>query len=154
MLAIRLDQFLGRNLDAEIDDVVAVVGQDDLDQVLADVVDVALDRREHDFALADGLGLVHVRFEMRDRGLHRLGRLQHLGDDHLVGVEQPPDLVHPLHQRAVDDFERAARSSSASSRSSVRPSLRTLEDVEREAFVERQRACAARRVGLLLRSRK
>ena len=37
-----------RLLDAEVDDGVAVVGQDDVDQVLADVVHVALDRGEHD----------------------------------------------------------------------------------------------------------
>ncbi len=40
-----------RLLDAEVDHPVAVVGQDDVDQVLADVVDVALDRGEHDRAL-------------------------------------------------------------------------------------------------------
>ena len=31
----------------EIEDLVAIVGQDDIDQVLADVVDVALDGSEH-----------------------------------------------------------------------------------------------------------
>ena len=41
-----------RLLDAEVDDGVAVVGQDDVDEVLADVVDVALDGGEHDGALA------------------------------------------------------------------------------------------------------
>ena len=61
-------------------------------------------------ALAPTLSaLLHVRLEVRDRGLHRLGDLQHLGDDHLVGVEQAADLVHAGHQRAVDDLERRAR---------------------------------------------
>ena len=41
-----------RLLDAEVDDVVAVVGQDDVDEVLADVVDVAADGGQHDGALA------------------------------------------------------------------------------------------------------
>ena len=41
-----------RLLDADVDDLVAVVGQDDVDEVLADVVHVALDRRQHDAALA------------------------------------------------------------------------------------------------------
>ena len=41
-----------RLLDAEVDDVVAVVGQDDVDEVLADVVDVAADGGQHDRALA------------------------------------------------------------------------------------------------------
>ena len=47
-----LDDRRDRLLDAEVDDVVAVVGQDDVDQVLADVVHVALDRGQHDRALA------------------------------------------------------------------------------------------------------
>ena len=41
------------------------------------------------------LGLLHERFEIGDRGLHRLGALQHLGDDELVVVEEPADFVHP-----------------------------------------------------------
>ena len=45
-----LNELVGRNLDSEIDDLVAVVAEDDLDQVLADIVDVAFDRGEQDFA--------------------------------------------------------------------------------------------------------
>ena len=40
-----------RHLDAEIDHPIAVIGQDDVDQVLADVVHVALHRGQHDGAL-------------------------------------------------------------------------------------------------------
>ena len=43
---------------------------------------------------------------MRHGGLHRLRRLEDLGHDELVVVEQPSDLVHAPHQRAVDDVER------------------------------------------------
>ena len=73
-----------------------------------------------------------------DGRLHRLGRLQHLGDDHLVGAEQAADLVHAGHQRAVDDLAAAGASRSASSRSANKPVLRALEDVARQALVERQ----------------
>ena len=65
-----------RLLDAQVDHGVAVVGQDDVHEVLADVVHVALDRGEHDRALALPLGLLHVRLEVRDRRLHHLGRLR------------------------------------------------------------------------------
>ena len=138
VLAERLDQFLGRNLDAEIDDAVAVVAENDLDQVLADVVNVALDGRENNLALGRALGLLHVRFEVRDRGLHRLGRLQNFGDDHLVGVEQAPDFVHALHQRAVDDFERAA-GGQRFVEVVDEAVLGTLEDVAGQSIVERHR---------------
>src|SRR3712207_8819720 len=42
----RLEDGVDRLLDADVDHVVAVVGQDDVHEVLADVVDVALDRRQ------------------------------------------------------------------------------------------------------------
>ena len=47
-----LDHLGDRDLDAEVVHLVAVVGEDDVDQVLADVVHVALDRGQHDAALA------------------------------------------------------------------------------------------------------
>ena len=53
-------------LDAEVVDGVAVVGEDDVDEVLADVVDVALDGREDDLALGLAVDLFHVRFEVGD----------------------------------------------------------------------------------------
>jgi hypothetical protein len=38
------------HLDADVVNLIAVVGEDDVDQVLADVVHVALDRGQHDAA--------------------------------------------------------------------------------------------------------
>jgi hypothetical protein len=68
---------------------VAVVGEDDVDQVLADVVHIALNRGEHDRALAAaGIDLGHVRLEVRDRHLHHLGALQHERQLHLPAAEQ------------------------------------------------------------------
>ena len=40
----------GRHHDAEVDDLVIVAGEDHADDVLADVVDVALDGRHQDLA--------------------------------------------------------------------------------------------------------
>ena len=106
MGVVRSDQLLRRHLDPEVDDPVPVVRQDDLDEVLADVVHVALHGGEHDRAPGRRLGLLHEPLEVRDRGLHRLRGLEHLGDDELVVVEEPADLVHAAHERAVDDVER------------------------------------------------
>ena len=50
VVAIRGDELFGRHLDPEVDHPVAVVGEDDLDQVLADVVHVALHGGQHDRA--------------------------------------------------------------------------------------------------------
>ena len=57
-LARRLQDLRRRHHDAEVDDLVIVAGQHDADDVLADVVDVALDRRHQD--LAGGLALAIV----------------------------------------------------------------------------------------------
>ena len=63
---------------------IAVVGENDLDQVLADVVNVALHGSQHDLAARRGVGLLHELFQMIDRGLHGFGRLQHFGHDQFV----------------------------------------------------------------------
>src|SRR6266446_102667 len=144
MLAERANEFLGRYLDAEVYDPVTVVAEDNFDQVFADIVHVTLDGRENYFPASRRLGLLHVRFEMSDRGLHRLRRLQHFGDDHLVRVEQPPDLVHPLHQRPIDDFECASRGQRFVEvfEETV---LGAFENVARKAIVERHRLAILRR---------
>ena len=49
--AARLEDFLGRHHDAEVDDLVVVACEDDADDVLADVVHVAFDGGEDDLSL-------------------------------------------------------------------------------------------------------
>ena len=46
-----VEDLVGRHHDAEIDHLVVVAAEHDADDVLADVVDVALDRRQQDLAL-------------------------------------------------------------------------------------------------------
>ena len=46
-----VNDHLGRNVLAEVKHLISVVFQQDLDDILADVVDVALDRRKDDLAL-------------------------------------------------------------------------------------------------------
>ncbi len=109
-MLLRRRQHVGeRHLDAEIDHAVAVVGQDDIDQVLADIVHVALHRGEHDGAFLLALDALHERFEIRDRRLHRLGALQHERQLHLAGAEQVADHLHAVEQHVVDDVERGER---------------------------------------------
>ena len=99
------DHLVDADLDAEVDDVVAVVGQDDVDQVLPDVVHVALDGGEHHGALAALVRLLHVRLQEGHRGLHRLGRLQHEGELHLARGEALAHDLHALEQDVVHDGE-------------------------------------------------
>ncbi|CFE39357.1 Uncharacterised protein [Mycobacterium tuberculosis] len=94
-------------LDADVDHFVAVVAQDDVDQVLADVVHVALDGGQHDASLARiVVRALHVRFQIRDGGFHYLRRLQHERQLHLAGAEELADRLHAGQQMFVDDLKR------------------------------------------------
>ena len=112
------------HLDAEVVHLVAVVGEDDVDEVLADVVDVALHRGQHDAALGGlAVDLVHHRLEVGDGGLHRLGRLQHERQLHLALAEEVADDLHPLEEDVVDDRRaESGPAARATSRSATRPS--------------------------------
>ena len=102
-----VDDRVDRDLLAEVDDRVAVVGQDRVDQRLADVVDVAEHGRDHDLALGVALDPVEVVLELGDRALHHLGRLEHEGQDQLAGAELVADLLHRRQQDLVQGRDRA-----------------------------------------------
>ena len=101
-------------------------------------MDVPLHGGEHHLAPNGGGGLLHELLEVRHGGLHRLGRLQHLGHDQLVVVEQPAYLRHAGHQRPVDDVER--RSAFLALAVQVRDETvpRAFDDVIRQPLIERE----------------
>ena len=87
---------------------VAVVGANDVDQVFADVVHVALDCCQNQLALGCALaGLFHVRLKVSNRGLHCFRALQHERQLHLARAEQFADLAHAIEKNLVDDVERS-----------------------------------------------
>ena len=110
----RLEDLRRRHHDAEVDDLVVVAGEHDADDVLADVVHVALDGRHQDLAgaLAPAAAAVrellrlHVGQQHGHRLLHHPRGLHHLRQEHLARAEQVADDVHPRHQRALDDVQR------------------------------------------------
>ena len=112
-LARRVEDLLRRHHDAEIGHLVIVALKHDADDVLADVVHVALDGGEQDLAGGLALGeakllllLLHEGHEIGHGLLHHPRRLHHLRQEHLAGAEQIADHVHALHQRAFDDVQR------------------------------------------------
>ena len=102
-----VDDRLDRDLLAEVDHRVAVVGEDRVDQRLADVVDVAEHGRDHDLALGVALDPLEVVLELGDGALHHLGRLQHEGQDQLAGAELVADLLHRRQQHLVQGRDGA-----------------------------------------------
>ena len=116
LLAGAIEDRLRRHHHAEVDHVEVVAGQHDADDVLADVVDVALHGRHHDLArrraaLAARRRLfgVHVGHQHGHRLLHHARRLHHLRQEHLARAEEVADHVHAGHQRPLDHVERTAR---------------------------------------------
>src|SRR5690606_20650763 len=106
----RFEDGLDRYHDTEIDDLVIVAGQHHAHDVLADIVDVALDRGHQDFSgavmRAIGFGF-HEGQEMGDGLFHDARGFDHLGQEHLARPEQVADDVHAGHQRTFDDVQRA-----------------------------------------------
>jgi len=87
----------------------------DRDDVLADVVNVALDCGDDDLALAlaGGAGAqllcLDVRNQVRDRLFHDPSGFHDLRQEHLAGPEQVADDIHALHQRTFDDLDRVRK---------------------------------------------
>ncbi len=110
-----LEDLLARDHHAHVDHLVVVAGQHDADDVLADVVHVALHRGEHDLALRldylPGRGHrrllgFHERRQVGDGLLHHARRLHHLRQEHLARAEQIADDAHAVHQRPFDHQQR------------------------------------------------
>ena len=133
-----VDHLGDRDLDAEVVHLVAVVGEDDVDEVLADVVHVALDGGQHDPALA-GLALdpLHHRLEVGDGHLHGLGGLQHERQLHLAGGEQLADDLHAGQQDVVDDGERRVAVGERDLEVGDQPVAVAVDDALAEALLDR-----------------
>ena len=90
----------------EVDDLEAGALEHHPDEVLADVVDVALDGPDHD--LADGLraGLGEQRAEDLHAGLHRVRGEEDLGHEQDPVAEVDADDLHAGDERVVEDLRR------------------------------------------------
>ncbi len=101
VLLDRLDELLGSDVDAEVVDGEPGALEHDVDEVLADVVDVALDGA-HDVG-ADLLraGLGEERTEDVECALHRARRDEHLGNEEVAALEACADLLERRDERVV-----------------------------------------------------
>ena len=88
----RLHHRLRRHVPAQVNDAIAVVLQHRPDDVLADVVDVALDGGDD-----DGLSVGHAALGGQHLPHHVAGGLGRVGGAHELGQEQRPRLVPAAH---------------------------------------------------------
>ena len=111
MLHCGVEDVLLGNHHAEVNDLVVVAAEHHTDDVLPDVVHVALDRGEEDLAGLFPLAF-RRRFEVgREPGhglLHHAGTLDDLGEEHFAGTEEVTHDVHAVHQGAFDDLQGGA----------------------------------------------
>ena len=132
-----VEDLLRGHHDAEVDHLEVVALEHDADDVLADVVHVALHRRHHDRALGlarvarQRLLLLDERHEMAHRLLHHARGLHDLRQEHLAGAEEVADDVHAGHQRPFDHLDGP--------RVLLPRLLGVLDDVRRDALDQRVR---------------
>ena len=104
------ENFICRDHHAEVDHLEAVAGQHHGDDVFADVMNIALHRRQHDAALARAAAAQLFRFDerhqMRHGLFHHARRFHDLRQEHFARAEQIADRLHARHQRPFDDGQR------------------------------------------------
>ena len=74
----------------------AIVRQNDVNKILADVMHVTGNRGKHNTSLRTtrGPGLLHVRLQQRNGFFHNRGTLQNKWQLHLAGTEEITDHLH------------------------------------------------------------
>ena len=128
VLVQRGDELLGVGVDAQVDDLEAGALEHHPDQVLADVVDVALDRPDDHLADRLGARLGQQRPQDLHARLHGVGGQQDLGHEQDAVAEVDADDLHAGHERVVEDLARRP----AAAQEDVRP----LDDLGLHAVVE------------------
>ena len=101
------------NHHAEVHHFVAVTGHNHGDNILADIVHVALHGGDYDFAAARSVRvLARLDVGLQDfyRLLHGACSFDHLRQEHLAFTEATADFVHAVHKRAGNDSHRAIAS--------------------------------------------
>ena len=105
----RFENGFGGYHDAEVNHFIVVALQYHANDVFADVMDIALDRRHQDGAVASCLAIffcVHVRQQVGDGLFHHACGFDHLGQEHFSLTKQITDHIHAVHQRTFDDMQR------------------------------------------------
>ena len=137
------ENFFARHHHAEVNDLVVVAGEDDADDVFADVMHVALDGGHEDFAgvlvgrAAQLLLLLHERHEIRHGFFHHARGLDDLRQKHFARAEQIADDVHAGHERAFDDLQRLREFLPRFLNVRVNEINNALHERVREAFLDR-----------------
>mmetsp|Transcript_2679 Transcript_2679/g.6394 ORF Transcript_2679/g.6394 Transcript_2679/m.6394 type:complete len:486 (+) Transcript_2679:349-1806(+) len=145
----RLEDLVAGSHDAEVHHAVVVAAEDNTDDVLADVVHVALHSRQHNSSSRLGrevwvllnhalLLLLHEGKQVRHSLLHHTGALDHLRQEHLARAKEIADDVHAGHEGALDDVERPRVVLAGLLSVNFNELVDALDEAVRQALVDRQ----------------
>ncbi len=102
----RVNEDIGCDIVAEIDDLESGAFEHDADEVLADIVQITLDGADHDLAVRRHLSSEEQRLQEVDAGVHGPRCKEQLGQEDLVRAEALAHHVHPGHQPVIEDLRR------------------------------------------------
>ena len=106
VLLVGFDNAIDGLLDAQVNNAIAVVGQNNIHQVFANVVNIPFDSRDDENAFClPGVFIFHEGFQEGDSSFHRFGGLQYKGELHLTRAEEFAHDFHPVQQERIDDIE-------------------------------------------------
>ena len=104
MLADGIHELVGVTVDAQVDHLEASALQHHCHQILADVVDIALDSADDHCANARHTGFGEERAQHFHARLHGVGRHQHLGNEKDAVAKVNAHDVHTCDEAAVQNF--------------------------------------------------
>ena len=99
------DDLFGRNLFTQIDNLVTVICQNCFNQVLANVMHIAVHGGQHNSPFTTGLTLFQILFQMGDSSFHHFRRLQHKGQNDLPFSKTLAYQLHGWQKDRVENLE-------------------------------------------------
>ncbi len=100
-----VDDCLGGDLLAQVNDLKAIIAQDRLDEILANIMHVAVNGSEDDLSFGCPFSPLKIFFQPCDSFLHHLGRLKHEGQDQLACAKFIANLFHRGEQGVIQNVD-------------------------------------------------
>src|SRR5271157_5842228 len=98
------DDRLSRNLFAKINHSVAVICENRFDEILPNIMYIAIHSCDHNCAFSNSFFLFQIIFEVSDGFLHHFGGLKHERQNQLACTELITDFFHGWEQYSIENI--------------------------------------------------
>ena len=102
----RFDDRIRRLLDPEVHYSVAIVGQNDVHQIFANIMNITLHRGYHDSSFLRSSLLLHLGLEISHSLLHHRRGIKHRRQLHLARTKKFAYRAHSVQQYCIDQIQR------------------------------------------------